>query len=112
MLPSAVQPGRQAAYRAAIARWEAVLGRAAPAPTERYPGGSPLLSPRFVEWMMGLDPGYVTAVPRITRNDALRLLGNGVLPQQAAHAIRLLLARHTPAVAEFSPAHSIPTTRG
>jgi DNA (cytosine-5)-methyltransferase 1 len=50
------------------------------------------LSPAFVEWMMGLPAGWVTAVPGITRNDALRLLGNGVVPQQAAAALAALLA--------------------
>lgn len=45
----------------------------------------------FVEWMQGLDEGYVTAVPGITRNAALRILGNGVVPQQAAYALALLL---------------------
>lgn len=41
--------------------------------------------------MMGLPAGWVTGVPGIGRNDALRLLGNGVVPQQAAAAIRSLL---------------------
>jgi DNA (cytosine-5)-methyltransferase 1 len=42
--------------------------------------------------MMGLPAGWVTGVPGIGRNDALRLLGNGVVPQQAAAAIASLLA--------------------
>ena len=43
--------------------------------------------------MMGLDPGHVTD-PEIglTRNQQLKALGNGVLPQQAAYALRLLTA--------------------
>lgn len=45
---------------------------------------------------MGLPDGWVTAVPGLTRNDQLKALGNGVVPQQAAHALRLLLA-DTPA---------------
>lgn len=40
---------------------------------------------------MGLSPGHVTDVPGLSRNQQLKLLGNGVVPQQAAHAIRLLL---------------------
>jgi DNA (cytosine-5)-methyltransferase 1 len=40
---------------------------------------------------MGLPAGYVTAVPGLSRNAQLRILGNGVVPQQAAHALRLLL---------------------
>lgn len=41
---------------------------------------------------MGLPDGHVTAVPGITRNEQLRALGNGVVPQQAAAAVRWLLA--------------------
>lgn len=49
----------------------------------------PRLNPVFVEWMMGLPAGWVTdLVPQ--RTHALRILGNGVVPQQAAEAIRLL----------------------
>lgn len=51
------------------------------------------LNPRFVEWMMGLPDGHVTDVPGLTRNEQLKLLGNGVVPQQAALAVRLLLPR-------------------
>jgi site-specific DNA-cytosine methylase len=80
-------------YAAAIARWEAVLDREAPAPTEPTgKGGAHRLSPRFVEWMMGLPDGWVTDVPGVSRNDALKALGNGVVPQQAAVAVRHLLA--------------------
>jgi DNA (cytosine-5)-methyltransferase 1 len=41
--------------------------------------------------MMGLPAGWVTDVPGITRNDQLKMLGNGVVPQQAAAAITHLL---------------------
>jgi DNA (cytosine-5)-methyltransferase 1 len=40
---------------------------------------------------MGLPAGHVTAVPDLTRNAMLRILGNGVVPQQAALALSLLL---------------------
>ena len=40
---------------------------------------------------MGLDPGHVTAVPGLSRNAQLKALGNGVVPQQAALALRMLL---------------------
>lgn len=79
------------AYGPAIHRWERVLGRVAPPPTERGKNGQPRLSPRFVEWMQGLPAGWVTDVPGITRNESLKALGNGVVPQQAAAALRLLL---------------------
>lgn len=75
-------------YAGAIRRWESVLGRSAPAPTERGRNG-PRLSPRFVEWMQGLPDGWVTGVD-IPRNAQLKALGNGVVPQQAAMALRLL----------------------
>ena len=39
---------------------------------------------------MGLPDGWVTEVPGLSRKDQLRLLGNGVVPQQAATAIRYL----------------------
>ncbi|MEL7994255.1 hypothetical protein AAG656_28550 [Streptomyces albidoflavus] len=42
---------------------------------------------------MGLNAGHVTAVPGLTRNEQLKALGNGVVPQQAAAALRLLLDR-------------------
>ncbi|HJT02102.1 MAG TPA: DNA cytosine methyltransferase [Pseudonocardiaceae bacterium] len=78
-------------YANAIARWESVLGRVAPEPTQPGRGPSRVLSPRFVEWMMGLDDGYVTGVRGLSRNQQLRLLGNGVVPQQAEYAITSLL---------------------
>jgi len=78
------------AYTAAVRRWER-LTRAAPAPTERGKTGQPRLSPAFVEWMQGLPAGWVTDVPGLTRNEQLKALGNGVVPQQAAQALRLLL---------------------
>lgn len=64
------------------------------APSERQ------LSPRFVEWMMGLPDGWVTdpnmwtGVPGNHRNLQLRLLGNGVVPSQAAAAVRWACGVH------------------
>ena len=64
-------------------------------------GGYPheRLSPLFVEWLMGLPAGHVTATPGLTRNAQLRILGNGVVPQQCALAVRTLLAVDREAVA-------------
>ena len=42
---------------------------------------------------MGLPEGWVTDVPSLSRNAQLKALGNGVVPQQAALALRLLLER-------------------
>lgn len=118
MLPSAVQPERWGRYAVAIARWEAVLGRPAPSATEpvaltkantracahewgidgwaateavRAGLWRGRLSPRFVEWMMGADEGTVIAVPGVSRSAQLARLGNGVVRQQAAAAVRILL---------------------
>jgi DNA (cytosine-5)-methyltransferase 1 len=85
-------------YEAAIRRWEAVTGRPAPAPTHPGRGGVPRLSPLLPEWMMGLPEGWVTDVPGLSGNDMLRLLGNGVVVQQAAAAYSLLLAAWLEAV--------------
>ncbi|MGW0899074.1 hypothetical protein ACWD0G_19135 [Streptomyces goshikiensis] len=40
---------------------------------------------------MGLPIGHVTDVPGLSRTAQLKALGNGVVPQQAAHALRSLL---------------------
>ena len=81
-------------YAPAIARWEQVTGRAAPPPTTppRRAGGKPQLSARFVEWMMGLPEGHVTGPDLdLSRERQLRMLGNGVVPQQAALAVNTLI---------------------
>ena len=80
-------------YEPAIRRWESVIGREAPKPTEPTGrDGQQQLSARFTEWMMGLDDGWITS-PEIglTRNEALKACGNGVVPQQAVLALTNLL---------------------
>jgi hypothetical protein len=80
-------------YEAAIRRQEAAFGRPAPLPTESGNKGQPRLSPAFVEWLMGLPEGHVTdPAIGISRNDQLKALGNGVVPQQCAAALRAFLA--------------------
>lgn len=80
-------------YTPAIRRWERILGRPAPAPTVTGKrSGQQQLSPLFVEWLMGPPEGHVTAVPGLSRNKQLKLLGNGVVPQQASAALSWLLA--------------------
>jgi DNA (cytosine-5)-methyltransferase 1 len=54
--------------------------------------------------MLGLPEGWVTDVPGLSRNAKLKILGNGVVPQQAELALRLLLARAFPAPAELGGA--------
>ncbi|MFI8486870.1 DNA cytosine methyltransferase [Streptomyces rubrogriseus] len=78
-------------YGPAIRRWEHVTGRPAPCPTEPGTRGNRRLAPAFAEWMMGLPAGWVTAVPDIPRKEQLKILGNGVVPQQAHHAYGMLL---------------------
>lgn len=81
-------------YAPAIARWEKVTGRQAPPPTNppRREGGKPQLSARFVEWLMGLPEGHVTGPDlNLSRERQLRMLGNGVVPQQAALAVNTLI---------------------
>ena len=81
-------------YGPGIKRWEARLGRPAPRPTEPTGrDGGERLSPRFTEWMMGLPDGWVTdPAIGISRNEQLKACGNGVVPQQAAAALRDMLA--------------------
>ncbi|WP_344276795.1 DNA cytosine methyltransferase [Streptomyces hebeiensis] len=73
-------------YGPAVARWEAVLGRPAPRPTDALGR----LNPPFVEWLMGLPAGHVTDVPALSRSAQLKALGNGVMPQQATAALQQL----------------------
>lgn len=81
-------------YADAIERWEKVLGRDAPAPTELTDKGKHRLSAAFVEWLMGLDDEWVTDPDLgLSRVSQLRALGNGVVPQQAVYAITWLLER-------------------
>jgi DNA (cytosine-5)-methyltransferase 1 len=47
------------------------------------------LNPKFVEYIMGLPDGWVTDLP-ISRTQQLKILGNGVVPQQAYLALQLL----------------------
>ncbi|WP_327073948.1 DNA cytosine methyltransferase [Kitasatospora purpeofusca] len=78
--------GRWGQYASAIARWETLTRPAPPATDE---GGR--LRAEFVEWMQGLPAGWVTATPGLGRPAQLTALGNGVVPQQAARALELLV---------------------
>jgi DNA (cytosine-5)-methyltransferase 1 len=78
-------------FEPAIRRWEAIIGRPAPEPTKPDgKEGNHRLSSKFTEWMMGLPDGWITGHD-LKRNDELKLAGNGVVPQQAELALRLLL---------------------
>lgn len=80
-------------YEPAIRRWEHMMGRPVPRPTETTPSGRLGSSARCLEWLMGLPAGWVTDIP-IRRSAQITALGNGVVPAQAALALRLLLAEH------------------
>jgi DNA (cytosine-5)-methyltransferase 1 len=71
-------------YQEAITNWER-LTRISPDPIK-----NDRLEPKFVEWLMGLPEGWVTDVD-ISDNAKLKALGNGVVPQQAAYAINMLI---------------------
>jgi len=49
------------------------------------------LNPKFVEYMMGLPKGWVTDTG-LSRAQQLKMLGNGVVPQQAYYAIKQLMS--------------------
>lgn len=78
-------------FEPAIRRWEEVLGRPAPLPTKPDgKDGAHRLSSAFTEWMMGVPEGWITDVG-LSRNEELKACGNGVVPQQAELALRILL---------------------
>lgn len=81
---------RWGAYAPAISRQER-LSRPAPPPTEVNKNGRPRLSAAFAEWMMWWPAGWVTD-PNIglSRNEQLKICGNGVVPRQAVVAFRSL----------------------
>ena len=86
-------------FEDAIRSHEQLLGRTAPPATEPGPlRGTPRLNVRFVEWMMALPDGWVVNTPGLTRTQQLAMLGNGVVPPQAAAALEDMLT-HVPSKA-------------
>lgn len=71
-------------YETAIRRWETVINRPAPIPVDDKG-----VNPVFVEWLMGLPEGWVTNLG-LSRSAELKMLGNGVVPQQAHLALEIL----------------------
>jgi hypothetical protein len=47
------------------------------------------LNSKFVEYMMGLPVGWVTDIG-LSNAQTLKMLGNGVVPQQAEYALEIL----------------------
>ncbi len=56
---------------------------------------------KFVEYMMGLKPGWVTDMD-ISLTQKFKMLGNGVVPQQAYYALQQLLDVDTPSEQDLS----------
>ncbi|MBX3193665.1 MAG: DNA cytosine methyltransferase [Microbacteriaceae bacterium] len=78
-------------YAEAVSRWEQIVDRPAPAPAFLKEATGPRPAPEFVEWLMGLPPGWVTDMSHgLTTNQKLAALGNGVLPRQAVLALESL----------------------
>jgi hypothetical protein len=77
-------------FTPAIKRWEKVTGRLAPEPTlPDGQKGQERLSAKFTEWLMGLPDGWITG-HGLHRKDAIKMAGNGVVPQQAKLALEIL----------------------
>ena len=94
-------------FEDAIRSHQQLLGRTAPPATEPGPRrGTPWLSARFVEWMMALSDGWVVDVPGLARTQQLAMLGNGVVPLQAAHALEDMLT-HAPGIEWVAPATTL-----
>lgn len=80
-------------FEPAVRHWENIIGFDAPAPTKPDgKNGAHRLSSRFTEWMMGLEPGWITN-HGLSRKEELKACGNGVVPQQAELALEILLRR-------------------
>ena len=92
MVPDRRTVQRWGRYTDAIARWEHITGRSAPAPALLNDADGPRPAPAFVEWLMGLPNGWVTDSDDLTQNQQITALGNGVLPLQAVSALSLLPA--------------------
>jgi hypothetical protein len=87
-------------FEPAIRRWEKVVKREAPSPTKADgKDNQHRLSSEFTEWMMGLPHGWITDAG-ISRNEELKAAGNGVVPQQAELALRILLGLDIPKALE------------
>ena len=81
-------------YSTAARGWESIT-RPAPPPTQLSRKGKPQLAAPFSEWVMGLPEGWITSEEiGLTRNQQLRAAGNGVVPQQAEAALKLLIGEY------------------
>lgn len=72
-------------YSVSVEQWAIILNRPTPDPVD----ANGRLTTTFVEWMMGLPEGHVTNVG-IPWTAQMKALGNGVVPQQAALALKMM----------------------
>ena len=78
-------------FEPAIRQWETILGRPAPTPTKPDgQNGNHRLSSSFAEWLLGVPENWICN-QGLSRTDELKMAGNGVCPQQAELALRILL---------------------
>lgn len=81
-------------YAHAVARWTMVFGSLPPAPVEPNTKGNPRLTAEFCEWLMGVPAGHITGEDiNLTRTEAIKLAGNGVVPHAAVAAFTRLIDR-------------------
>ena len=81
-------------YAHAVARWSMVFGALPPAPVEPNTKGNPRLTAAFCEWLMGVPAGHITGEDmNLSRTEAIKLAGNGVVPHAAVAAFTRLLDR-------------------
>lgn len=81
-------------YAHAVARWSMLFGALPPAPVEPNTKGNPRLTAEFCEWLMGVPAGHITGEDiNLTRTEAIKLAGNGVVPHAAVAAFTRLIER-------------------
>lgn len=90
-----------AEYLPAILRWARITHAQPPVPVDLNRNGKPRIAAEFSEWMMGWPTGWVTGLitddrkawkqGMTSRTQAMKMIGNGVVPQQAVAAIESLL---------------------
>lgn len=81
-------------YAHAVARWSMVFGSLPPAPVEPNTKGNPRLTAEFCEWLMGVPAGHITGEDiNLSRTEAIKLAGNGVVPHAAVAAFTRLIER-------------------
>jgi hypothetical protein len=90
-----------AEYLPAVLAWCKRTNAAPPVPVEINSNGNLRIAAKFSEWMMGWPTGWVTELittnrrlykeGMISRTAAMRMIGNGVVPQQATMAIGELM---------------------